>query len=74
MWYEAFNSAKEAYIKAIERLQLIAPIHLIQNNSNHDFMSGWFLSQTVNAFFHNNPNLTWDITMRHRKYFYTDKH
>lgn len=68
MWFEAFNRAKDCYIKAIEKLQTIAPIHVIHNPSNHDYMSWRFLAQTIKAWFHKNENITWDIWIKHRKY------
>lgn len=69
MWFEAFNVAKMCIIEAIEKLQKIAPVTIVHNQSNHDYMSWWFLAQTIQAWFHKNPNLTWDISTKDRKYY-----
>jgi hypothetical protein len=69
MWYDNFRKAFALYIAAIDYLSEIAPVFYIHNPSNHDFQSGFFLSQAVEAYFHNNKNVTFDCSMRHRKYF-----
>ena len=68
MWHEAFLSAKRCDIGAIERLLTIADVHFVHCPSNHDFMSGFFLADTIKSHFHNNKNITFDTTPIHRKY------
>ena len=68
MWHKAFNIALDRYVQTVEKLQKEAPVHIIFNPSNHDYMSWYMLANCLYAWFHNNPNLTWDISMRHRKY------
>jgi len=70
MWYEAFMIAKQLYIDCIEMLLPIADVHVMHNMSNHDNMSGWFLAQTIEAWFRHSKNVTFDITTRHRKGFH----
>jgi len=68
MWHKAFDTALEAYIQTIEKLQIIAPLKIVFNPSNHDYMSWYMLAKALYAWFHNNPNIIWDIDMKHRKY------
>ena len=71
MWHENFLLAKRAYISIIENLTQLADVHLVHVPSNHDFQSGWMLSDSVCSFFYNNPNVyTADgsVSIAHRKY------
>lgn len=67
MWYESFNNAKNLYVDCIEILMQVADVHVMHNMSNHDSISGWFLAQTVEAWFRHSKNVTFDITTQHRK-------
>lgn len=68
MWYEAFTSARRLYVQIIERLVNIADVHIIHCPSNHDFMSGFMLADSIYSWFHNHPNISFDVTNAHRKY------
>jgi len=68
LWYENFLTAKRANIAAIDRLLTIADVHFSFCPSNHDFMTGFFLADTLSAWYHKNKNVTFDITPAHRKY------
>lgn len=70
MWWEAFNLAKKCYIRAIEKLVQIGNVHLVFCPSNHDFMSGFMLADSVSSWFHNSKNVTSNATMHHRKYIH----
>jgi len=67
-WHEAFDNALACHVKAIETLQQVAPVEVIYNPSNHDFISWYMFAQTLKAWFNKNPNITWNTDMRHRKY------
>lgn len=69
MWYENFLFAKELYIRVIEYLMQIADVHVVHNVSNHDYMTGWYLSQVVSTWFKNSKNVSFENDMRHRKAF-----
>jgi hypothetical protein len=69
MWYDNFVFAKRLYYDIIMELREIAPIHIQFNPSNHDFMSGFHLSQVVEAMFMGCEDITFDVSMSHRKYY-----
>ena len=69
MWYEAFLSAKRLYIECLEMLLTVAPIHFTFNPSNHDYISGFMLADCISAWFRNCKDMTFDTSIRHRKYF-----
>lgn len=69
MWYESFLKAKKLYISVIERLVNIADVHVIFNPSNHDYMSGFFLADSISSWFSKHSNVTFDASIAHRKYF-----
>jgi hypothetical protein len=68
MWYESFTTARKLYVEIIENLTQIADVHVIHCPSNHDFMSGYMLADSIYSWFNNNPNVTFDISNAHRKY------
>lgn len=68
-WFENFLLAKKLYVSIIEKLVSIANVHIIHNSSNHDYMAGWYLSQTIEAWFKNSKNITFDSSIAHRKAF-----
>jgi len=61
--------AKQLYIDVLEMLITIADVHFVYNPSNHDYTNGFFLCQTIENFFHNNKNITFETNMAHRKYY-----
>jgi len=68
MWYDNFKVARKVYTEIIARLSTIAPVHIVHCPSNHDNMSGFMLADAVYCFFYNNENITFDISLMHRKY------
>lgn len=69
MWYDNFMAAKDLYIAIIERLVTEWDVHVMHNPSNHDYMTGFMLADTVYSWFRNHPNITFDVSMAHRKYY-----
>jgi hypothetical protein len=68
MWWEAFIAAKEMYVKAIELILPFSDIEVVYNPSNHDYAAGFMLTQTLEAYFRNSKNITFDSSIKHRKY------
>ena len=69
MWYEAFLAAKETIIDMIELLLPVADIHCHYDPSNHDYISGFMLADSIKSYFRNNKNMTFDFSISHRKYY-----
>lgn len=69
MWHQAFKIARKMYVELIEQLVEVANVHIVHNPSNHDWYSGFFLADALYCWFHKHPNITWDIEIRHRKYY-----
>lgn len=69
MWHQAFHAAKDMYIDLIEMLMPLADVHILYCPSNHDYTHGYFLADTLGSWFRNSENVTFDISIRHRKYF-----
>lgn len=69
MWFENFLLAKRMYIEIIEMLMSVANVKVIFNPSNHDYTSGFFLAQTIEAWFSRCSQVEFDTSISHRKYF-----
>jgi len=68
-WYEAFRMAKQMYIDVISKLVQVADLEVIHVMSNHDYVSGWMLADSLYSWYRNHDNITFDTKVRHRKYF-----
>jgi len=68
MWYDNFKTAKDLYIKLIEMCCQVADVEVIYCPSNHDFMSGFMLTDSVLSWFSKNEQVTFQASMSHRKY------
>lgn len=68
-WWQMFRVAKDLYIEVIEVLREVAPVHVIYNPSNHDYSSGFMLADTVSSWFSKDKNVSFDVSISHRKYF-----
>ena len=69
MWYENFLVAKRLYVEVVEMLLAIADVHFVFNPSNHDYTNGFFLADTISTWFMNCANITFDVSINHRKYY-----
>ena len=69
MFWDAFNIAKQLLVECIEMLVTVAPVHVQYDASNHDYVSGFMLAQTLEAWFRNSKNCTFNVSIKHRKYF-----
>ena len=68
MWYENFITAKRLLVDIIETLVQIADVEVVYNPSNHDYMSGFMLLDSVSSWFKNHENVMFKSDMSHRKY------
>lgn len=69
MWWDAFGIGKRLLIDIIEMLLTVAPVHVQYDPSNHDYVSGFMLAQTIEAWFRNAKNISFNVSPAHRKYF-----
>lgn len=69
MWYENFLKAKDLYVEIIETLLGLADVHYVHNMSNHDELSGFFLSDVIKTYFRKCKNMSFDCSPKDRKYF-----
>jgi hypothetical protein len=67
--HQIFNEGVKLYVDIIERLVTIADVDVVYNPSNHDYASGYMLAQTVAAWFRLAKNVTFDVSIRHRKHY-----
>jgi hypothetical protein len=68
MWYDNFITAKKLLVEIIETLSLLADVEVHYCPSNHDYMSGFMLFDSVSAWFRNNKQVEFFGDMSHRKY------
>lgn len=69
MWYQNFKAAKKLYVEVMEMLMTVADVHFTFNPSNHDYASGFFLADVISSWFNKCPNITFDTSISHRKYY-----
>lgn len=69
MWHSNFLIAKQLYVDVLEILLGVADVHFTFNPSNHDYTHGYFLAHVIEAYFRNHPNMTFDVSIAHRKGF-----
>jgi len=69
MWYTNFLMAKQLYVDVIEKLRLIAKVHITYNPSNHDYTNGFFLADAIQSWFRLDESVTFDCSINHRKYY-----
>lgn len=69
MRYTNFLMGKKLMVDILEMLLTIADVHFIYCPSNHDYMSGFMLCDSIASRFSKNPNITFDSDMKHRKYY-----
>lgn len=68
MWYDNYVKARKLYIGIIESLLDICDVHVVHCPSNHDYVTGFMLADSVSSFYSKCKNITFDVSMAHRKY------
>lgn len=69
MWYENFLNGVKLYVDVINMLKQVADVHVQFNPSNHDYTNGFFLAQLIETHFRQDKNVTFDVSISHRKYY-----
>ena len=72
LWHEWFITALNAYVRMIGRVAESYKVDLIFTPSNHDWQTGYYLAQTIKAWFRLHPNVRFTdyyASPIHRKYY-----
>jgi len=70
--HEMYRDAQAAYIAAIETCAAEYVVDLIYCPSNHDWLMGWALANSIGTWFRNHPNVQsneYSLSEMHRKYY-----
>lgn len=68
-WHKNYIIARNVYIEVINMLLKVADVHIVHNPSNHDFISGFMLADSIYCWFRNSENVSFNVTNSHRKYY-----
>tara|TARA_R100000808_G_C2149365_1_gene157763 strand:- start:110 stop:1195 length:1086 start_codon:yes stop_codon:yes gene_type:complete len=68
-WWEHYEIALMLYVKVIEMLRELAPVDILHSMSNHDYQSGFHLAHTLKSWFRKAEDVSFDISVSHRKYY-----
>jgi len=68
-WWQHFELALDVYVKCVEILRQVAPVDVIHSMSNHDYQSGFHLAHALKSWFRKTKDVTFDISVAHRKYY-----
>ena len=68
-WWEHYEIALALYVKCVEVLREVAPVDVIHSMSNHDYQSGFHLAHALRSWFKDEKDITFDISVAHRKYY-----
>jgi hypothetical protein len=67
-WVQMIDAAVQMYVRILEDLSQIAPVHVVYNRSNHDEHSGYLVAREVRAWMSRNRNISFTITNNDREY------
>lgn len=70
--HQMYLDAQAAYIRVVELCAAEYPVDLVYCPSNHDWMMGWALANSIGIWFKHHPNVTatdYNLSQAHRKYY-----
>lgn len=67
-WGKVYPIARRLLVEAINFCSQFAPTHVIIIQGNHDFQRMFYVGDTLEALFENNPNVTVNNSSKRRKY------
>ena len=65
---EMFEKTLKFYVELIDRLAVKRKVRFINILANHDYNTNYFLSKTLEAWYRNHPNVSFEVSMNMRKY------
>lgn len=69
-WQYTFKEGRKLLVNNIIRLSQLAPVDVIMIPGNHDFEKNFYLGDSLEGWFHNNPNVTINNSPNPRKYYH----
>ncbi len=67
-YHKTFSIVRRMIVRGIERLKLIAPVHVVMVPGNHDQLAVWHLGDSLECFFHRDAQVQIDNSPALRKY------
>jgi hypothetical protein len=61
-WHHVYERGEKLLIQAIEMCKAVAPVEVLSIPGNHDKYSAFTLARVMNAWFHNDENVTVDAS------------
>lgn len=68
-YYKMVRAVKTLLIKTVNTLSQIAPVDIIVVSGNHDTESMFMIGEMLDAYYHNNDNVSVDNSAKQRKYY-----
>lgn len=72
-WQRVFRLGRDFTIRTIDKLTQFAPVDVVVIPGNHDETKMFYLGGVLEAWYHNNSNVTIDNTTKLRKYYKFEK-
>lgn len=72
-WHRTFQLGADLLVKTIDTVSKIAPVDVVVIVGNHDEERMWYLGEYLDAWYHQNPNVSVDNRPQKRKYYKFDK-
>lgn len=69
-WQHTFREGRKLLVDNIIKLSQIAPVDVVMVPGNHDFEKNFYLGDSLEGWFHNNPNVNIDNSPNPRKYYH----
>lgn len=68
-WQNTFRTGRQLLVDNILKLSQIAPVDVLMVPGNHDFERNFYLGDSLEGWFHNNPNVSINNSPNPRKYY-----
>lgn len=72
-WQRVFRLGRDFTIRTIDKLTQFAPVDVVVIPGNHDETKMFYLGDVLEAWYHNNPDVTVDNSTNLRKYYVFEK-
>ena len=69
LWQRTFKKGRQLAVSLIDKCSLVAPVDVLMVQGNHDVERTLYLGEVLEAWYHNNPNVSVDNDAISRKYY-----